>query len=622
MLEQLQRMVQDRIRAYLREHDIPEPATWRFSKPPGEGTWGISFALFPVAAAEVRAKGLSIPVPQRAQALAEALRPVVEQIPGVRAEAVRGYLNIYLDPHHYGRQVVDAVLTQGEHYGRAPRRGERLMVEFSQPNTHKAFHVGHLRNVILGESICRILDAAGYDVVRANYLGDIGWHVIKWLWNYLKFHPGEEPPEEYKTRWVSDLYVEANRRLKEHPEYEPEVRALFQRWEARDPELVALWEKTRQWSIEGFEQIYRLLDVHFDRVYYESEMEEPGKALVEEKLIPMGIARDYRPEGPVVVPLDELLGLEKPTYRTYVVLRSDGTSLYATKDLPLAIKKFEEYPDLVRSIYVIDVRQSLYMKQIFKTLELMGYPWADRLYHLAYELVLLPANMVQEAEEVELEPDESIAASAAASEGDGGKAPLKAASSREGAVLLDKFFTEAHRRARAIVEEKNPSLPDEVKDQVAWQVALGAVKYTMLARENTRTVTFDWEKALDFKGNAAPTIQYAHVRCASLLRRAGGAIPESVTPTHELHPAEIQLISELAAFPQTVQRAAEEYKPLHITNAAFRLAQAFNDFYDRCPVLSAEDETTRAFRLRLVAATKQTLANALRLLGIEAPEVM
>ncbi len=622
MLDQVQRAVQERLQAYFREHGIPEPKTWRFSRPPGEGQWGLSFALFPVAAAEVRAKGLDVPVPQRAQALAEALRPVVEAIPGVRAEAVRGYLNMYLDPHLYGRRVVDTILEQGPAYGRAPRRSQRLMVEFSQPNTHKAFHVGHLRNVILGEAVCRILDAAGYDVVRANYLGDIGWHVIKWLWNYLKFHRGEEPPEDYKTRWVSDLYVEANRRLKEHPEYEPEVRALFKRWEARDPELVALWEKTRQWSIEGFEQIYRLLDVHFDRVYYESEMEEPGKALVEEKLIPMGIARDYRPEGPVVVPLDELLGLEKPTYRTYVVLRSDGTSLYATKDLPLAIKKFEEYPDLVKSIYVIDVRQSLYMKQIFKTLELMGYEWADRLYHLAYELVLLPTNLVQVTEEVDFETDEAIPEAEASAEEETPKPKAKAASSREGAVLLDKLFTEAHRRARAIVDEKNPTLPEETKDQVAWHVALGALKYTMLARENTRTVTFDWQKALDFKGNAAPTIQYAHVRCASLLRRAGGRVPDPVTPTHELHPAEIHLISELAAFPQVVQRAAEEYKPLHITNAAFRLAQALNDFYDRCPVLSAEDETTRAFRLRLVAATKQTLANALNLLGIVAPEVM
>ena len=612
MLDDVQRQVLERIRAYLTAHAIPEPREWRFVPVPAEGTWGFGLPLFPAAATEVRAKGLRVPVPQRAQELAAALADEVAALPGiVRAEAVRGYLNVYVDAHAYGRRVVDTVLEQAAAFGRAPRRGQRVMVEFSQPNTHKAFHVGHLRNVILGEAVCRILDAAGYDVVRANYLGDIGWHVIKWLWNYLTYHPGEEPPAEDKTVWISQLYIEANQRLKAHPELEPQVRALFQRWEAQDPELVALWQKTRQWSIEGFEEIYRLLDVHFDRVYFESEMEAPGKALVED-LIRRGLARDLRPEGPVIVPLDELLGLDKPTYRTYVVLRSDGTSLYATKDLPLAIQKFREYPDLVRSIYVIDVRQSLYMKQIFKTLALMGFEWADRLYHLAYELVLLPANLVREVDEVDMEDT--------APADDRPKA--KAASSREGAVLLDQLFHEARRRARAIVDEKNPALPPAVRDQVAWQVALGALKYNMLARENTRFFTFTWDQALDFNGNAAPSIQYAHVRCASLLRKAGGTLPDAVTPTHDLHPAEIALISRLAAVPDAVLRAAAEYKPLHITNAAFGLAQAFNDFYDRCPVLNAADATTRAFRLRLVAATKQALANLLHLLGIEAPEVM
>ncbi len=616
MLDSLQQQVREVVTAYLQVHDLPEPREWRFAAVPWSGTWGFSLPLFPIAAAEARIRKSRTPVPQRAQQLAEALVSRVEALPGVdRAEAVRGYLNIYVEPHGFGRLVVDTVLEQGPAFGRSARRGQRVMVEFSQPNTHKAFHVGHLRNVILGEAICRILDAAGYDVVRANYLGDIGWHVIKWLWNYLTYHRGEEPPPENKTVWISELYIEANRRLREHPEWEPQVRALFQRWEAQDPELVAVWEKTRRWSIEGFDEIYRLLDVHFDRVYYESEMEAPGKALVEE-LIQRGIARDLRPEGPVIVPLDELLGLDKPTYRTYVVLRSDGTSLYATKDLPLAIQKFREYPDLARSIYVIDVRQSLYMKQIFKTLEIMGYEWADRLYHLAYELVLLPANLIHEVVEVDLEAAEP------AGQAESAKPQAKAASSREGAVLLDQLFREARQRARRIVDEKNPNLPDETKERVAWQVALGALKYSMLARENTRFFTFDWQQALDFNGNAAPTIQYAHVRCVSLLRKAGASLPDPVTPRHELHPSEVELISRLAGFPEVVRRAAEEYKPLHITNAAFALARAFNDFYDRCPVLGADEPTTRAFRLRLVAATRQALANALHLLGIEAPQVM
>ena len=590
MFEAQQRALEQQIRRLLEAEGVPLPERFSYVEIPFRGTWGFGLPMFPLAAAEIRAKGLKVPVPQRAQELAEKLVEALGTPPGFqRVEAVRGYLNFYLDPYLYSRAVIDRVLEEGARYGHHPRRGERVMVEFSQPNTHKALHVGHLRGTILGDVVCRILDAAGYDVIRANYLGDIGWHVMKWLWNYLKFHNGEEPPEEDKTRWMGQIYVEATKRLEEHPEWEAEVRELFRRWDQGDPELRALWEKTRQWSIEGFEQIYRLLNVPFDRVYYESEVEEPGKRLVE-TLIERGIAVDQRPEGPVIVPLDELLGLKKETYRTYVVLRSDGTSLYSTKDLALAIQKFEEYPDLARSIYVVDVRQTLYLKQIFKTLEVMGYPWADRLYHLAFEVVTLPGNVVLKTREGEV-------------------------------VLLKELLEEAVRRARALVEEKNPSLAPEVKDKVARAVALGSLKYTMLAREVNRKVTFEWERALDFQGVAAPYIQYAHVRANSILRRAGGQIPDPVTPTHELHATEVDLISQMALLPDKVLQAAREFKPLVLTNHAYEMARAFNDFYNTCPVLQAE-EPTRSFRLRLVAAARQALANVLALLNIEAPEVM
>ena len=590
MFEAQQRALEQQIRRLLEAEGVPLPERFSYVEIPFRGTWGFGLPMFPLAAAEIRAKGLKVPVPQRAQELAEKLVEALGTPPGFqRVEAVRGYLNFYLDPYLYSRAVIDRVLEEGARYGHHPRRGERVMVEFSQPNTHKALHVGHLRGTILGDVVSRILDAAGYDVIRVNYLGDIGWHVMKWLWNYLKFHNGEEPPEEDKTRWMGQIYVEATKRLEEHPEWEAEVRELFRRWDQGDPELRALWEKTRQWSIEGFEQIYRLLNVPFDRVYYESEVEEPGKRLVE-TLIERGIAVDQRPEGPVIVPLDELLGLKKETYRTYVVLRSDGTSLYSTKDLALAIQKFEEYPDLARSIYVVDVRQTLYLKQIFKTLEVMGYPWADRLYHLAFEVVTLPGNVVLKTREGEV-------------------------------VLLKELLEEAVRRARALVEEKNPSLAPEVKDKVARAVALGSLKYTMLAREVNRKVTFEWERALDFQGVAAPYIQYAHVRANSILRRAGGQIPDPVTPTHELHATEVDLISQMALLPDKVLQAAREFKPLVLTNHAYEMARAFNDFYNTCPVLQAE-EPTRSFRLRLVAAARQALANVLALLNIEAPEVM
>jgi arginyl-tRNA synthetase len=272
-----------------------------------------------------------------------------------------------------------------------------------------------------------------------------------------------------------------------------------------------------------------------------------------------------------------------------VILRSDNTALYSTEDLALAIQKFNDY-DLEKSIYIVDVRQSLHFQQVFKTLEIAGYPWAGNCLHLPYELVTLPGNVVM--------------------------------ASREGTVvLLEVLIREATQRALQVVEEKNPDLEPALKQDIARAVGLGALRYSMLARDNTKTVTFDWESALNFEGQAAPYIQYAHVRANSILRRMEGELPAPTRPGYALHPTEVQLIDLISRLPTEVQRAAEEYKPLHLSNLAYELARAFNDFYKECPVLRAEAEV-RDFRLRLVAAARQAIANTLNTLGITAPEVM
>jgi arginyl-tRNA synthetase len=351
---------------------------------------------------------------------------------------------------------------------------------------------------------------------------------------------------------------------------------------------VTLWERTRRWSLEGFDDIYRMMGVQFDHVFYESEEEESGKEVIED-LIKRGIAHDDRPSGgSVFIPLDELAGT-KDKYRVLVVLRSDGSSLYATKDIPLTIKKMEQFK-LDKAVWVVDVRQALYLSQIFKTVELMGYPWAKDLYHLAYEIVNLPGNVT--------------------------------ISSREGSVvLLEDLVREATRRARQIVDEKNAELPEARKDEVARAVALGSIKYPMVSRESNKVVTFDWESALDLNGQAAPYMQYACVRASSILRKAGG-LPSGATPTPvELQPAEVTLVDLIARLPDEVQKAAADYKPMTIANLAYDLAKAFNDFYKDCPVLQA-DEITRAFRLKLTAAARQAINNCLFLLGINTPEVM
>jgi arginyl-tRNA synthetase len=587
MFEAEQSHVEQQIRSYCSENGYPEPE-FRWNWIPFSGQWGISLSFFQLASKSFGAEKGN--VAERAKKITIDLAELLKNAEGFsRVDAVNGYLNLYFSSQEYMQRVVDTVLDKGADFGRGEDKNEQWMIEFSQPNTHKAFHVGHLRSAILGDVLVRIMDFAGYDVIRANYPGDIGLHVIKWLWNYRKFHSGEKPDKNV-TKWMGALYAEAVSRLAEDPELEAEVRDLYVRWDRREPEIVDLWKETRQWSLDGFNQIYSLLDIRFDRYYFNSMFEDAGKGIVND-LISSGIADDERSSGgAVIVKLDEKLGLKGEKYHVFVVLRSDGTALYATEDLALARQKFYDYPGLDRSLYVVDVRQSLHFQQVFKTLELAGYPWAVNCQRVAYELVNLPGNVVM--------------------------------ASRDGTVvLLEDLIAEATERALEVVKEKNPDLSEEQKLNIAQAVGIGAIKYPMLSRESTKVVTFDWETAMDFNGQAAPYIQYAYVRANSILRKAGGTIPESVVAGHELSQAEVTLVDMISRIPTEVQKAARDLKPLVITNLAFELAQSFNDFYTQCPVLQA-DEPVRNMRLRLVAAARQAIANSLVLLGITAPQAM
>ncbi len=586
MFEQEKNQLEAQIQELLKKEGIPVPDDLGWAPVPFSGEWGIATSFFKAAALEAKSgkvKNVARRAEEIAALVAETL-PTQAYFP--RVEAQKGYLNLYFDSGVFSARVINTVLQPAE-FGRGEDRNQTLMVEFSNLNTHKAFHVGHLRSTILGDVISRILDFAGYQVVRVNYYGDIGLHVIKWLWNYQNFHQGETPPED-ATQWMGELYAEASRRLEEAPELEAEVRDLYRRWDEQEPELVDLWKKTRGWSLNGFEDLYRTLDIHYDRYYSNSEVEFQGKEMVAD-LIERGIAEDLRPEDAVIVRIDDLLGLDKEKYRVLVVLRSDGTALYSTEDLALAKLKHEEYaPE--RSIYVVDVRQTLHFQQVWKTLEIAGYDWAKRCEHLAYEVVNLPGNVVM--------------------------------ASREGTVVrLEDLIRESQDRAYQIVQEKNPDLSEQQKKDIARAVGLGAIKFPMLDRESTRIVTFDWESALDFNGQAAPYIQYAHVRANSILKKAPTIPVEVREPGYALDPSEIELIEALSQFPAVVQNAARELKPLHLTTALYELARAFNSFYREAPVLNAEPEA-RDFRLQLVEASRKVLKAGLELLGIEAPRVM
>ena len=647
----------------------------------------------------------------RTLALAEAIAERVRAADGpafASVEAVNGYVNIAFDSGAVAARMLAEVLEQGPAYGRGPAVPGRVMVEHSQPNTHKAFHVGHLRNSCLGVSLTRILRAAGQEVLDANYIGDIGAHVIRCLWCYERFHRGEEPADlAARGRWLGEVYAEAGARLgyrkevldflhllaTEDQEFvaavdrmlkylwrkntegediayllgrfthaqpvkdellreddvivklwpivgeqlreeldnprplppvegmpEPtttpaerlatwerlnahiddwwtagkdwpdEVRATFARWEAQEPAFVALWRETREWSMADFRRIFDELGARFDLWFYESEVEEEGKRIVRD-LLERGIAEVS--EGLPVVKIDEKLGLETPTYRTMPILRSDGTTLYSTKDLALTRRKFEEH-GVDRAVWVVDVRQSLYFQQIFKILELWGFAQAANAHHLGYEMVRLPEGVI---------------------------------SSRKGNVpVYDDVRDAVLARAREIIDEKNPELDPAKKEEVAWQVAIGSLKYAMLARDISKMVVFDLEEALSFDGHAAPYVQYAHARACRILENAGAddaALAGQVRALRldGLAPEELGLLQQIGALPDEVLRAAAEYRPLVLTSYVFELAKRFNDFYHACPVLQSE-EPTRTARLALVAAARRALANGLDLLGIAAPEEM
>jgi len=589
MFDEEKQTLETQILDILTQNQISTPQELKWSPIPFSGEWGISTSFFQTAADEARA-GKNVKVPIRAQEIAE----IVKQALGTpknfsRVEAVRGYLNLYFLTSEFSRRVVDSTIQLGEDFGRGSSKKQLVMVEFSQPNTHKAMHVGHMRTMLLGDVIANILEFSGIDVIRANYFGDFGRDVIKWMWNFNKRHQGETPPEINVTRWMGDLYAESTQMLENDPNGETEILNLFARWEADDENVRYLWEQTRQWSLDGFNEIYEIFNIKFDQLYYESQMEEIAKGEIQ-KLIDAGIAIDERSQGgPVIVKLDDLLGLENETYRVLVLMRSDSTTLYGAWDLVLAKQKFLDYP-LDRSIYVVDVRQSLHFKQVFKTLELAGWENVDKVFHLPYEIVNLPGNLTM--------------------------------SSREGTVvLLEDLINEAIQRAYEVSLERNPDLDEQTRQEVSRAVGIGAIKYPLLARDNTKLATFDWETALDFNGHAAPYIQYAYVRTNSLLKRAESPLPGSLIPDHELESKEIELIETISEWPNVVQRAAQDFKTLYISNHAYELAKAFNEFYNSCPVLKAEPEI-RDFRLRLVAAAREAIGSSLKVLNIPIPEVM
>ncbi|MCK5026770.1 MAG: arginine--tRNA ligase [Nanoarchaeota archaeon] len=497
------------------------------------------------------------------------------------------YINFFVSKKKLAETVIKKILKEKQNYCKGDKKTEKAMVEYCQVNTHKAFHVGHLRGTMIGSALIRLLRYHGYDVIAANYQGDIGAHVAKCIW-YLKNHNHGDYPEENKGRWLGKIYQKANAMLsnasgRNKQKYDEEVSNVLQALENGEPHLTELWQKTRQWSLDDFEAFYNLIGVEFDEYFFESQMEKPGKELVND-LLDRKIAQ--KSEGAVII------NLEKYRLGNYLLLKSDGTSLYSTKDIALAKLKFDQY-DISKSIHVVGSEQKLYFRQLFRTLELMGFKNAKNCVHVPYDLVTL----------------------------EGGKI-----SSREGVLIYaDELVEDVISFAEKEVKKRHDDWDKERTGQSAKKIALSSVKFGMLNQDNNKAIVFNPGKAMDFEGETGPYVQYAHARICSIFRKSGKDIADfdkkDIDYSLLNHDAEMQLISQLGRFGNILEAAAENYRVYLLCHYLIRLAQQFNEFYHNCPILAAKPELMKS-RLALAAGTKQVLEIGLNLLGIEAPDEM
>lgn len=562
--------------------------------PPDPALGDFAFPCFKLA------KALRKAPPQIAADLAAAL----QQQPGLvaRATAAGAYVNLGVDLGRAAGLVLPR-LARGER-PQGAASGVRVMVEYSQPNTHKAFHVGHMRNLCLGDSVVRILRAAGDDVVAANYLGDVGAHVAKCLWWYLDMTPDRTPPADRRGEWLGELYAAAHTQLEVWDEQsksgdaaaaEALARAkartteILLKLEHRDPELSAVWRDTRAWSLAEFEEIYAWCGVAFDRVFYESEVDEPGLQLVEEYLA-KGVFTVS--EGAVGIVNDEIKHMP-----FFMLRKRDGTGLYATKDLALARLKFDEYK-IDRSIYVVDVRQTDHFRHVFLTLKKMGFSQAERCQHVPYEMVELP---------------------------DGPMA------TRKGNVVL--FRSLRQRMIETLhagyFQKYIGDWPDDELAAAEHAVALGAIKYGMLARDVNQKIVFDLPAWLDLEGNTGPYLQYTCARAGSILSKCAevGQILDPATleggdatlaaTAALVEPQERELVLALDRLPQALQSAAQQLRPSLVCTYAYELCKSFNRFNAACRVKDSPPALLQA-RLLLVQGFQRALVELLGLLGIPA----
>jgi arginyl-tRNA synthetase len=515
---------------------------------------------------------------------AKTLETAMSELPAfvTKTVAMGPYLNFFFDFNAIASNIIPQIVS-GEIFKTKLSEGmPRTMIEYSQPNTHKEMHVGHMRNLCLGDSLIRLHRYAGFDIVSSTFPGDVGTHVAKCLW-YLKYHYQGAIPPTRRGAWLGSMYSTAHNKLEEERGTDQEVinreqlTSILKQLEQKSGEFYDLWKITREWSKELMNEVYTWAGVTFDVWYWESEVDSESVKL----------AREYYQKG-LFIEDKGCIGMDLSEYKLgfCMLLKTDGNGLYATKDIELARRKFQDYK-IEKNIYVVDKRQEHHFKQVFKVLELMGFENAKKCFHLQYDFVELP---------------------------DG------AMSSRKGNIVPLQSLIE--NMVKMIKEQYLNRYANEWSTEqietTAQMVAKGAIKYGMTRIDPGKKIVFDMQDWLKLDGESGPYIQYAFARINSMLNKLG----EPLSQTLKVEASqEKELVAQLMNFHHVVQSATEQYRPSMLTAYLYDLSRAYNSFYAECPVGSAP-EPTRSSRLLLSKATALTLKQGLSLLGIEAPERM
>ena len=497
---------------------------------------------------------------------------------------VKAYVNMFVSREEMMKSTVSEVLEEKENFGRSDIGGnKKVIVEFSSPNIAKPFHIGHIRSTVIGNSLSKIYDALGYDVFKINHLGDYGTQFGKMICAYRRWGNREDvinSPIKTLLGYYTKFHVE----VEEHPELEDEARAIFTKLEQGSKEEVELWQWFREESLKEFQRVYDMLGIEFDSYNGESFYSDKMPRF-EKELLDKGLLKESN--GAQVVDLEEYkLG-------TALIKKSDGSSLYITRDIAAAVYRKENY-DFYKNIYVVATQQNLHFQQLFKILELMGYDWANQCVHVPFGMVRLEEGTM---------------------------------STRHGRVVfLEDVLNGAIEKTREIIEEKNPNI--ENLEEITSQVGIGAVVFNELSNNRIKDYTFKWDQILNFDGETGPYVQYTHARCASLLRKAGEDIVAKAQDPKNVDFALLaksdsayELTKLIYAFPGVVEQAGEKYEPSIITRHIIDIAQCFNKFYHDEHII-VDDEVEKISKIALVIATKRVIATGIGLLGMKAPERM